>query len=184
MSFLDSTVSKTGLVICAMLVAGTSSVLRAQQTTPLPDPLTLDYALSLADDPHPELLLQDARIQSALAEHERAENNAGFDVYLDLGVQEMDNDRTSIQRQDHARAGLVVSKTLYDFGRTSKLSDSVRQLVESEQLTFLDTRARRRLEILHAYCDVLLADVNFNHQNEAMAISVIAADRLRYRREL
>lgn len=167
------------VVVCLL-----STSVTGDEQNPLPDPLTLDYALGLADAGHPDLLLQDARLKSSIAEKQRAENNSGFDVYLDLGLQEMDNDHSSIQRSDHARAGIIVTKTLYDFGRTSRQIDASQQAVESEQWAFLDIRAQRRVEILQAYFDVLLADLAFNRFNEAMATAFVAADRLRDRRDL
>jgi len=45
-------------------------------------------------------------------------------------------------------------------------------------------RQRRRLDILHRYVDVLLADLRFAHANEAMAIAFVRWDRAKQRNAL
>ena len=56
--------------------------------------------------------------------------------------------------------------------------------MESERWLVADARHTRRLEILRTYFDVLLADLEYAHQNEAMAIAFVTADRARERNAL
>lgn len=153
-------------------------------TAKLPDPLTLEYALSLADAPHPDIMLQDAKIKSIEATRQSIEDEGGLDVFLDIGAQDTNKERTQIGRSDNIHAGIVLRTTLYDFGRTNTKLDVVQEQLASEQLSYLDVRTQRRLQILDAYFNVLLADLRFSRYNEAMATAYIDADRARDRRKL
>ena len=162
-----------------------SSVFAADQVSEkLPDPLTLEYALSLADTSHPDMQLQDARIKSVEANKQSIEDTGGLDVRLDIGAQDTNESRDQVRRSDHLRAGVILSTTLYDFGRKDKKLDAVQQQLASEQFNYLDVRTQRCLQILEAFFNVLLADLGFSRYNEAMATAYISFDRARDRRKL
>jgi len=151
----------------------------------LPDPLTLEYALSLADEAHPDLLLQSANILNAKANKDSIDASTGFDVSLDVGAYVTDEDRfQSFKNRDHIRAGVIVSKTLYDFGYTDDRVSAAGQLVDSEQWKFRQARGLRRLAISEAYFNVLLSDLQFSQYNEAMSIGYVNFDKVKDRREL
>ena len=163
----------------------------SEQTKPekvskrLPDPLTLDHALSLADTQHPDILLQDAKVREAKAHQEAVDSANAFHAYLDVASYAIDEDSQEFaRRMDHNRAGIVISKTFYDFGHKSDLMGAAEQKILSQQLELLDARGRKRLEIMHAFFDVLLADIKFNQYNEAMAMGFIHLDRAQNRKEL
>jgi len=151
----------------------------------LPDPLTLEYALSLADEAHPDLLIQDARILNAQASKDSIEASTGFGVTLDLGAYVTDEDRLqTFKSRDHLRAGVIVSKTLYDFGYTNERVSAAGQLVDSEQWRYRQARGLRRLAISEAYYNVLLSDLQFSQYNEAMSVGYVNFDKAKDRREL
>jgi outer membrane protein TolC len=161
------------------------SVFASEKTTAkLPDPLTLEYALSLADEAHPDLLLRDADILSADARKKDIEANGGFNVDLDVSAYAADEDTTHISRQDHVRAGFIASKTFYDFGYTDTLISGIDEIRNSRVLAYHDARAKRRMDILSAYFNVLLADLKFSLYNEAMAVGYVNYDKAKDRREL
>ena len=175
---------KFALGLGMILSLGISQLMAAEPNPgKLPDPLTLEYALSLADAPHPDIQLQDARIKSLEADKQGIQDEGGLDVFLDIGAQDTNLERVQIEKSDHVRAGIILRTKLYDFGRTSKRLDSVQELLASEQYTFLDVRTQRRLQILEGYFNVLLADLRFSRYNEAMATAYVDADRARDRRE-
>ena len=149
----------------------------------LPNPLTLDYALSLADEVHPDLVLSDVKVQQSIANRQLIEAENGLNVKLDVGLYVTDED--SLQRlpaQDHARAGVIVSKDLYDFGYTSDRLNAAGQRVTAQQWQYSETRAQRRIDILRAYLNVLLADLQFSQYNEAMAIGYVNYDKAKKRK--
>ncbi len=174
------------IIITYYLVVGISIVNAADLNKKnLPDPLTLEYALSLADEGHPDLLIQDAKILDAQANKNSIDSSTGFDVTLDLGLYVTDEDRfQSFKNRDHARAGVIVSKTLYDFGHTNDRVDAAGQLVDSEQWKYQQIRGYRRLAISEAYFNVLLADLQFSQYNEAMSVGFVNFDKAKDRREL
>ncbi len=151
----------------------------------LPDPLTLEYALSLADEAHPDLLIQDARILNAQANKDSIKASTGIGVQLDLGAYVTDEDRLqTFKNRDHIRAGVIVSKTLYDFGYTNDRVSAAGQLVDSEQWRYQQARGLRRLAISEAYYNVLLSDLQFSQYNEAMSVGYVNFDKAKDRREL
>jgi outer membrane protein TolC len=85
---------------------------------------------------------------------------------------------------DDSRARLYLSKRLYDFGRSRGLESSARLEQESRQLALTDARQRRRLEIQARFLDVLLADLRYAVDNEAMAYNYVTFDKQRIRHEL
>lgn len=161
-----------------------SAAVQAAAPEPLPEPLTLEQALALADNNHP-------RLQAAEAEMERAQA-------LRAGADAVDNWRANVEgrlqwvdpsprladqgNQDHKLA-LVLSKRLYDFGRTDAALAAADSDVRSSRLLYADERAQHRIAVMRAYFDVLLADLAFARDNEAMATAYVAFDRQRDRLE-
>jgi len=160
----------------------------AQEQTalaPLPEPLTLEYALSQIDINHPELQLNEAAINAARAEQQQVESDTGVRSLV-LGrlrwvePPSFNPDRT---HDDH-RLAILVGKKLYDFGRSASRIQAAQQNIESQQLLYQDTRMQRRIDIMQRYFDVVLADLQFYQANEAMAVAFVELDKLRDRNEL
>lgn len=148
----------------------------------LSDPLTLEQALAMADLPHPDLDLAEARVESAQAEFEQARAQSGVHSYLDLTPQSV---RPSTGAESgmvgDSRARLTVSKQLYDFGRSQALEDSAHSIIQARQLVFFDARQRRRIDIMQRFFDVILADLRYAADNETMAHTYVTFDRGRDR---
>ena len=153
--------------------------------SPLPDPLELDAALRLAGDDHPSLALS----RAALAEVEAAARETAADDDLDVGAR-LDarliepSDDADDQSHNDSRASLYAQKRLYDFGRTAALEAAADSSVEGSQLRFTAARVRHRIDIMKAFFDVLLADLEYARDNEAMAVAYVGADRTRDRNQL
>ena len=171
-----------------LLLCSASSVSLAQEKTalpPLPEPLTLEYALSQIDIHHPELQLNEAAISIARAEQQQAESDTGMRSWV-LGrlrwvePPSFNPDRT---HDDH-RLAILVDKKLYDFGRSASRIQAAQQNVESQNFIYQDFRQQRRIEIMQRYFDVVLADLQFYQANEAMAVAFIELDKRRDRNEL
>lgn len=124
---------------------------------------------------------QQARLLQAQAS--RAELNAQdrvqFGLQGRLGKREFMG-----EDQDYNMAALHMGLSLYDFGRTAN----------QDQAWWFDTKAREyeietiekqfRLDLMQAYFNVLLADVNYRVENEAMAIAYVTLDKVRENHEL
>jgi outer membrane protein TolC len=155
------------------------------QTAPLPSPLALDQALTLADDAHPDLELARARVEAAQAGLLKAESNNGLRVEAGLTPQTvLPALRANNDFVNDSFARLVVQKPLYDFGRTASLTESARAEIAARELGYVDARQAHQLAIMARFFDVLLADLRYAVDNEAMAESYVTFDKSRERHRL
>jgi len=154
-------------------------------SAPLPSPLTIEQALALAEDAHPDLDRARARLTAAQAGLDQAESTNGARAFVDLTPQwVLPSVRSDDELVNDSRARLLLSKRLYDFGRTASLSEAARADIAARELALLDARQARRLEILSRFLDVLLADLRYAVDNEAMAHQYVNFDKSRDRQRL
>ena len=159
---------------------------QAQQATTLPEPLTLEAALAVANNPeHFQIRRSQESLNLVLSESEA--NLSDNDVTVNLsgrlrkvGVSDVgdpDEDNDSV-------ISLFARKPLYDFGKSSRL-DEVSQikyeLAELEQAIVIE---QRELDITRKYLDVINADNEYLRHNEDLAIGFIRWDRARENLEL
>lgn len=157
----------------------------ATQPEPLPEPLTLMDALAHAQQDHPELLQAEAERDLALAEQAGVDAVTGLKAsLLAEGRYVEPSDLAPYPGHNDSRTSVLLSKQLYDFGRTRSASEAVAAQLASTDLSYLDARYRQRLDIIARYLDVLLADIAFRVQDEAMAIAYVRLDEVRDRHEL
>lgn len=180
---------RNGRLVAAITIwlAVTGNAIAAEQKNAgLPEPLTLEYALSLADDKqHPALSMGDANIKAAEAFRSEAEADDDINATLQAQAQWIDPAKYSpYQQNDNHRLSLLVDKTLYDFGRQSSRIEQAQQNLAQQQFQYLNTRQQRRIEIMKKFFEVLLADQIFYRYNEEMAVAFIAYDRARDNKEL
>lgn len=181
---LAATKIATAAWVAALLSAAPIAVLApASAAEPLPQPLTLAQALALAEGAHPEM--ESARAEVALADADAAfaDSRLGVRAFLDLTPQTVqpanENGFT-----DDSRARLVVTKPLYDFGRTTAQTRAATAAAGAAGERLADTRARRRLTAMSRFFDVVLADLRYAVDNETMASTFVAFDRMRERHSL
>lgn len=157
--------------------------LSTSATEPLPQPLTLAQALTLAEAGHPELESARAGVALADADTAFADSRLGVRAFLDLTPQTVQPANGS-DFTDDSRARLVVTKPLYDFGRTSAHTRAATAAASAAGERLADTRARRRMTAMSRFFDVVLADLRYAVDNEAMASAFVAFDRARDRHSL
>jgi outer membrane protein TolC len=156
------------------------------QAAPLPSPLTLEAALKLADDAvHPSLLEAEALRDEAQAAQLQAEAFTGARATLSARARAVEPgpDASNKERDDH-RLMLRVEKPLYDFGRSEAQTAAADAGLRAAELRHADARARRRIEVMTRYFEVLLADLESARDTEAMATAYVEFDRARMRQEL
>lgn len=165
-------------VLPALLTLFSSALAAAE--SPLPSPLTLEQVLALADAAHPDLDRARARLDTARAGLTQAEANSGFRAQVDLTPQwVLPSLRINDDFVNDSRARLLVTKRLYDFGRTASMEKSAQADIASRELQFVDVRQARRLELMSRFLDVLLADLRYAVDNEALAFRYTRFDRAR-----
>lgn len=176
-------VSRAALLAAVMAGAPVS----AEEAMPaaLPEPLTLEAALALAGEPHPDLTAASADTEIARAERARAAAAYGINAGMSAVARWAEpSDLAFDQTYNDSQASVYLSKRLYDFGQTRAAVAAADALVSSRQLDYLDARLRRNLEILERYLDVMLADLQFRAEDEAMATAFVRFDRAQDRHEL
>ncbi len=159
------------------------TLIAAASPATLPNPLTLEQALALADEPHPDL--EFARAELALAQAQRIDAGAryGIHAYLEIAP-EVADPSTGGDYLDDSHARVLVKRPLYDFGQTRALMASAQAGVAGRELHLLDARQQHRIEILRRYHDVLLADLRYSVDLEEMTHRYLNFDRIRERQTL
>jgi outer membrane protein TolC len=152
---------------------------------PLPSPLTLEYALSLADEGHPDRRSADAALAQAEALRQQAQAADDFNLSLSAELRAIEPSENALyQSHNDSLARLNLSKQLYDFGRTAHAQEAADAGLDSKRWQLVNVRQQRRLEIMERFFAVLLADLEFTRDNEALSIDYIRFDRARTKQEL
>jgi outer membrane protein TolC len=151
----------------------------------LPQPLTLEYALSRAEAEHPALSVADAAQQLASARQLASEAEDDITLSLEARARWVQPPAAVGEEvvDDH-KGSLFVRKSLYDFGRSSARQQAAGGEAQATTVRYQSQLETRRLGIMRAFYDVLLADQENFRDNEALAVAYIALDRARTRREL
>ncbi|MBL3600200.1 MAG: TolC family protein [gamma proteobacterium endosymbiont of Lamellibrachia anaximandri] len=166
--------------ICFAPVRATDSL-----SEPLPSPLTLQQALRLADGVHPDRELADAALQRARAEQSGVDASDDLQLGFEAALKVVNPSYNAVdQSSNDSWAKLKLSKRLYDFGRTDNALAAADAARRSEEWNLLDVRQQRRLEVMARFFDVLLADLEYARENEAMSIAFVRLDKARSRSEL
>lgn len=151
----------------------------------LPDPLTLEYLFDLDVKDHPVLQRASAAIELQNANKEFAVSDYGFEANLLLEARAIEPNRIAFdQDQNDSQAHLYLSKRLYDFGKTSAAEDAAVADIEGSEFLYVNAYNQHRIAILSRFFAVLLADLTYDRDNEAMSIGYVRFDRGRHRNNL
>lgn len=173
------------VVLLVFLLPPTYGADIAIKSASLPEPLTLELALNLIDQQHPDLRYVNADLQNANANLQQALSNNDLTINIKADVRWIEPSKiaTNQSNADH-RLGLFVYKTLYDFGRNSAQVDAASQQILSQNLQYLNAQQRQYLNVMKTYFDVVLADLQYYRYNEEMAVAYIVLDKMRTRAKL
>ncbi len=168
------------LILSGLLLAATGLL-----AEPLPQPLTLPQALNLADAHHPAIQEARAREAGAGAVLLAEESSDDLRILLEGRLQYLEpSTLSSYQENNDSRLGLLVEKRLYDFGYTRARRESARSSLEAIRWDGLSKRQRQHIRVLQAFLDVLLVDLEYVRDNEALAIAYVRLNNLRNQHEL
>ncbi|WP_462323145.1 TolC family protein [Halochromatium sp.] len=157
------------LAIVLVLLALAPAITSANEApSTVPDPLSLEQALRFAAT-HPRVIAAEQDAGAEAAEPETPESGAGASASASVSP-----------------PGLPRAQPLYLGCHTvafsgARSNDAERDVAWSALLSSADAQ---RLEIMQRFYDVLLADLSFARDNEAMAVAFIQFDRAEAREEL
>ncbi|OOZ36432.1 hypothetical protein BOW51_07100 [Solemya velesiana gill symbiont] len=147
--------------------------------TPLPQPLTLPFALSLADEAHPELEQYRARLEAAEAYGEEVNALDDFKIGLEAQLRLIEpSHKAQDDTRNDSRIKLKLQKKLYDFGRTEAARHAAESAHLGRQWDYMDARQKRRLEIMENFFKVILADLQYLRDNEVMTMAFLRWKKL------
>jgi len=151
----------------------------------LPEPLTLEVALALIGQQHPNLRYANAEVKSAQSQLLGAQSSNDLSVSLSASVGWLEPSKFALNKEneDH-RLGLIAKKTLYDFGRFSSKVDSATHQLESNEQYYINAQQQHYINVMKRYFDVVLADLQYYRYNEEMAVAYIQFDRMQNRQRL
>lgn len=175
----------TFVLTILMMSALTTAYSTEQKTNALPEPLTLDLALSLIDKEHPDLRYVNAGVQLSNSILQKALSNNDLTVSFKASAGWVEPSAlASDQSNEDVRTALTVKKNLYDFGRSSSQSDAASQQIISQNLQYINANQHQYIKVMKRFFDVVLADLQFYRYNEEMAVSYIRYDRMQIRAKL
>ena len=153
---------------------------------PLPQPLGLQDALVLAgDENHYDLQLRAADLDAARAGLRSAQGEKDLLIGFEARARYIEAAELSADHSHNDNAAVLVArKRLFDSGRTTALESAAQASIESEQQRMSLAQQQRKLDVMRAFYDVLLADQMFTLVNERMAIVYVDYDKVKDRREL
>ncbi|MES9857339.1 MAG: TolC family protein [Sedimenticola sp.] len=147
---------------------------------PLPEPLTLSYALSLADENHPALERHRAQMEAGDAERLMLSVQTGFKAGVEARLLAIEPSYLSTnQSRNNSSLKLRLSKQLYDAGRNEWDIQAASHDQTGREWGYLDARQKRYLDIMARYFDVLLADMRYLRDDEVMTVAFLRWNKLR-----
>lgn len=143
-------------------------------TYTLPNPLTLQDVMQIPLQSHPLL----ANEQAALAklQSQRLAQQAEDGLQLDLVGRLAWRDYAS-ETEDFHLAALHAKQSLYDFDRNRHLVEGLARREAAQTVLFEQAGNELKLQLMQRYFNVLLADLQFRLENEAMAVAYIDMDK-------
>lgn len=158
----------------------------ADQATaaPLPNPLSLKQAIELSDKNHPDLEIATSHLDRSEARYRESKAENGFDLSLNAYGQAVDPANGAPGPVGDSMATLLLTKPLYDFGKTGNSIASAKAQLEGEWSRYFNARQQRRLDIMSLFFNVLLADLRYRVDDETMARTYVTYDRIRKRHAL
>ena len=159
------------------------SVVRAES---LPDPLSLEYAMGMAEDvQYYQIIEAQASMATAQSELEQAESELGFRAQLEVEAAYIEPSRIALdQSANDSRVSLRMIKPLYNFGSSSEkiLAAQIDQSALQSYMPFII--GQRKIDIARQFYAVILSDLKYAWDNEAMAIAYVRFESARDRHAL
>lgn len=154
------------------------SVSLADSAPKLPDPLSLQQAMQMANDmQHYQILEAQADMEGAISRLEQAESSMGFKAQLEIEAAYIEPSRIALdQSKNDGRVSLRLIKPVYDFAGSDEkiLAANIEQAALQKHMQYIIQQ--RKIDIARQFFEVILADLKYAWDNEAMAIAFVQFD--------
>ena len=157
--------------------------LLANDISTLPDPLTLEQALTLSQEQHPDIAAIKARILSSEAKLLQAESHLGLQSYLNINAETIKLSGSEDFEND-SYAQLIISKPVFDWGHSTALQKAETTQISSQKILLTDRHVQKQFEIISNFYNVILADMKYLLDNENSVRNFLAYDKKRDRHSL
>ncbi|MCB1734967.1 MAG: TolC family protein [Gammaproteobacteria bacterium] len=169
--------SGMGVTLMVLSLVWAVSAKSAEDVDPrpaIPDPLTLDAALNLLDNEHPNLLTAEAGRARAEADRLDAASQTGLDARLRARLRWVEpNSNASLQQHDDHSLGLTVRKRISDFGLSEARLAASAAGDASAGFAYRDAERQQRIDVIRAFFDVLESDLLAAWHSEAMQVQFL-----------
>lgn len=162
------------------------SVANADSAQELPDPLSLQHVMQMAEEPDYFTLLDaQSKIAQSQSTLELAESTLGFSAQLELQAAYVEPSSIAYdQSSNDSSATLHLIKPLYDFGGSDKKIQAASIERQAWQTNMSYVIAYRKIEMAKYFFEVILSDLKYAWVNEALAVAYVQHDALKDRYEL
>ena len=152
----------------------------------LPDPLSLDYALSLAKDSNYADIISVRSLQDrALSEIEQAESSLAMQASLKFEAALIQpSPLAKNQDSDDHSAVLKINKPLYDFGQSGYKEDAAEAEFTAIKNTMDFVFDQRRIDIARRFFDVILSDLKYAWDTESTVVAYVHNESVKDRHAL
>ncbi len=178
-------ISKVTLLSLLTSLPVANAVTANAAPTSLPQPLTLEHALSFADDTtSPALAVIDGRKMDLNAAERSLLASDSTHISLNGQLQWAEPLAAPGTWVDNHNLSLKIQKSIYDFGRLEGSRAANRMTHDALQSELVSAHWRRRELIMSSFFDVLLADLTADRNDEEMAGAFIQFNRISERQKL
>lgn len=149
----------------------------------LPTLMSLAQSFALANARHPDVLKHEAQVQAGQANLQRTSLDNRWKANIELTARTADLQILDRGYTNDSRAKFIVSKLIWDFGRTEDQHASANLGIESAEIGLEYAHRMQRIQIMQRFFEVLAADYQFAADNEAMSLAFFPFNRAEDRRE-
>jgi len=162
------------------------SVALADSTAELPDPLSLPQVMKMADQAdHYTLLEAQSEIIDAQSRLEEAESLLGFSAQLELQAAYVEPSSVAFDfSKNDSGAILRLTKPLYDFGGSEHSIKAAQIDQQALQAKMSYVISSRKIEMAKQFFEVILSDLKYAWDNEALSIAYVRYDAVKDRHAL
>ena len=171
------------IIVCLCLQVSNAI---ADSASALPDPLSLQQVMQMADQPdYFTLINAQSKIVKSQSELELAESSLGFNAQLELQAAYVEASNIAFdQSNNDSSAVLRLTKQLYDFGSSDRKIQAANIEQQAWRANVPYVIAQRKIDIARYFFEVILSDLKYAWDNEVLAITYVRHEAEKDRYEL